>query len=744
MSNSGQTALTDLAAFVPTELRWRLANDGALPSEAFEETGDGALLHIDIGGWGAILADIQRPASSVVASAATWLETLCSALAEYGGDVVELGAEQLAVLWREESLPAAVQRASLAALAVVPWALELASEAQLRLHISATVTCGEVSVFALRDHRGVGYVVLSGDALLERMKATTWARQGDVVLTPAAAGAAQATADGIVLPDGFMRLLALTTQPQIEPLHRPQTHGISCETVRPFARESTGTPSVESFARRDGNAVVLAVRLPALAHGCGLERTQSVFVEVTAIAARVGATVTRLFIDGTGLTVCMVLGQLEKDAARAAASALLACEKYVPAPRGARAPCSFGVAAGASVATNVLGERRAVVRLGGAERLAIALARRADASCLCDGTVRQRADSFATFAEAGRWRVPGSLVEVDLYRPTGRTISPTPTPLPADSKLPWRPHLPIASNVAAIVLVGRESADFSAFQRDLDHVHCGLRTLEPTPQSRLLPLATWRQTFGAAANSLAAKTPDLWLAHVTARLAADRELGPTVIAVRDAQWLDDASWRLLLRVAAGTATTIVAFADPAPAFTCTVSSQDALGLAADDELPKQVAGWLQTSLQTSLQTLPPAASSMDSLRLLDEQAAAALAAGGFADAVALTERGLAHPHSAAQRAEKVRRWLRLGDARVGLGEEADARQAYKAAARSLRRTSNTESGLTAAMKDGMARITGRFRTPWADAENPEERELLDAVLARTTEPRASTTESRAK
>ncbi len=725
----------DWSAFVPAELCWRLAETGALPKGAFAETGTGALLHIDIRGWGSVVASAGGGAPAVTSqttAATQWLQRCCEAIADHGGDVIELHADQITAIWREESELIAAARATACGLATVAMVAAWNDALKIRPRITASVNSGDIVVNVLRDHMGRGHIMLSGDAVAQRVTATAKARTGDVVLAPRANTLLANLVEGTALADQCLRVTSVADAPRPEPLHRPLVANFDQSFVDSFASPLAQdvTDRAAPSAELTESASILSVRLPALTHRCELDRAQRVFAEVTEKLCAIGAVLIGNRIDDTGLTVSAMFSH--EDAAQAAGKAVVACEHFVPAPRGARAACCFGVAGGPVLRATVGGMRRATVWLGDLGRLSKALAQRASAECLSDKVIAENASQWVRFEDIGRWRVSGSLTDIEVHKPIERvrTAAQFNAQSNGHAQVQWRQRLSELYNQhgGGLLLLRCEQTELSAMSEALteDIAQLSIAPIELIARlvHRLVPAQPWRQLADTPTPADARE----FHAIIQRRLAAGAVLQPSVIVLTNAQWLDAASWTLALQlVDAINNLLIIAIAQATETDQTWRPPTDAHASAPIDLLTV-VQPFQRDSLHAAINQRGEAQSTVDAV---DSFAQQALEWRGWHDAIDLSKLATQRERGPEDRLKVARRQLRVGDASTGLGAHQAAVKAYQQALATMGRDVHGRLASAASMPQVVTRITDRFRSPWRDpSANAEEKALVEVLLTR--------------
>lgn len=702
---------------VPAELLWLAADGADIASPAFESSAEGAGLHLRISGLGA--ADGEN--------AARWLSLCCETVHGHGGDVVELTGERLVAIWREESLRTATLRATCCGEAVLSKTSPWCDEAGVKVRLVAAVGAGQLGVKALRDHRGRGYVALLGAGLQNAIRSAERARAGELVVSEQCAELLGPAASMVQRADGGARVTAIRQRRPIEQLHEPAVYG-AWSPLADFARVA----ETDAMQHRSPCSM-LAVRLPALSREGDLARVQRVFAVVTRQLAELGAMIVDVVMAADGMTICAAMAGSDADESRLAALTVLATEAFVPAPRGARAACSFGVCSGSGQWVQLGGVRTTRLWLSDCGAAALQLAGAADAACLCDEPTAARAAEWLRFEDAGKWLPSGGLVEARLHRPVGRLPRlPVQAAPPRDELASplWQlaAELPGSARSAIMIVPARIEAPSDTASRvmeDLARADLRVMPAQLRPGDRLRPQEPW--------SRWAPGVPDVQtaLAAMERRMRLEAMLQPPALVLVSAEWLSAAGWALarkLVQEVGGMA--VIAIVGEQTELDDAVSWWSGGGEALPDGRLLKVIGQLQErTLDAAVHGLEQEGNAGDAL---DAAAALALAWAGHSDAVALTEAAMRCDWSADGKASYARRQLVLGDAFAAMGQEGAARAAFRAGVKAL-----GQEGLRARAASTanhvLHRISDRFRSPFAAlAASPEEQRLLDTLLDRLT------------
>jgi class 3 adenylate cyclase len=756
---------TALASLLPAELCWRLSDSDTLPTGAFAASGDGAVLHLDVRGWrGVAELAAESGAEHAAAVATAWLAACCAEISAHGGDVVELCGDRIVAIWREEVLARAAARAVTCGLAIVAAAPQWRESTGARLLLATTVAAGDLSVNVLRDHTGKGFTVLAGGAVNAHGQISAKNRQGDVVVDAPTAQLLGDRLQGDELTAGCLRVLGISRALPPERLHRPNVRDGARASLATLCYGREALAPADQTPRLVAGASAVAVRLPALGASADLDRSQRVFATVSENLAAVGAEIVDLRVDAGGLTVTAMLAADAMGADRAAAHAVLACGRFVPAPRGARAACCFGVASGPLLEVTLVGERSARMRLGEATRLASVLAGRANGECLCDGATAQQAGTWVGFEVVGRWRPPDTLVELELHRPTGRhprqEQPSTPQHRAGALAAQWRTKLQALADRrdSGLLVLCCSSADdgqvVEALLADAARLWIRARVATTGAAHRLTPAAAWRWVTGDAEQP----RPQRFFADVRSQLTRDAMLETNLVILRGGEALDASSWRLATDLVAaidGLIIAVVAIGTDATAeqgTRPTMAWHDGAAPLLPGSPVAQVSGQLrEDSLQVALGVAKGAMAAApggptarqgpedaeNTGQLVDRLAEEALRWRGWEDVVVLSKVALREDWLSDGRLDDARRRLRIGDAYRGLAMQRAAEDAYRQGLRALGKSVGGRPTLASAMPQALTRITGRLVSPWRNTGGTQEQALVDTLIDRLTNPQGT-------
>ncbi len=452
---------------------------------------------------------------------------------------------------------------------------------------------------------------MSGAPLLDAGDAAGKCTPGWVVLSPWVWQLIAADATAEPASGGVMRLLQVNRQPVLVPLPAPSLSAAAAQaawTFVPYAiRARLGSGQGDWLAELR-KITVIFVTLPGHTSEGSLLHTQELMVRMQQLIYRVEGSVNKISVDDKGLSLVAVLGMPplshEDDPRR---GLLLALEMHELMLRMALTP-SIGVTTGRAFC-GVIGNvrRREYTMIGDIVNLSARLMVASAGEVLCDQATRDGALDHFEFEPTAPLALKGKAAPVLVYRPARRSTRR----LQASNRFVGRAAECAVFEEALQRLVDGESAAYLieaepgiGKSRLLGEVHAlaaerGLRRLQGEADSidRESAYVAWRGLLadllgleGVTAGGVLtpaglARLDELPSRHERApllnailplgiaetdltralegeaRAAALRDLmvelladeTPLVILIDDAQWLDSASWALLMAVVRGVA-----------------------------------------------------------------------------------------------------------------------------------------------------------------------------------------------
>jgi|GEM_PF-2973687 len=569
MNGSRPDRLRDVRAFVPVHARWRLADQGAIPSARHQDQIDAAAVCIEVNGWTAL---VRRACAdpTIVVETAQRIESataqLVSAVASEGGDIIHLCAGRIVALWRDETWALAVARATSGALSALEKLGEASHTAGTKLVGRATVSAGEVALNTVGGAGDHWLCAITGAPIAELVDPAQRARDGEVLLRASAAAHIGDIVRGDPLPGGALRVVELAPRPRREALHGPTMVGGEARSLLRFvhplvARALDDGRLPEPIARE---STVVAVRLIDLRPDTDVGALQRVVADLQRQAQRLGGTVLRVRIEADGAYLAAEFDGPHRD--ETTAMAVLAARAMLGVP-GLKSRCNAAVATGPAMRL-VVGSRsrRALTQLGGLLRRAIAMTRHDD-GLVVDAATEGAASTWLRFERRPDMQMGGLFERFETHRLLGRKTPPT-------ADLPLPPEPATADAIAAMLAdVADRNGRFSAFAveegAELD-VTAQLRAaLEAGGAEfvssycvfadRFAPFGAWRRLYrtwivesetGSQYAELATRDgpathdgPALtawWLGRLRMRC----ELRPLVVVFTNGLAMDSASWQL--------------------------------------------------------------------------------------------------------------------------------------------------------------------------------------------------------
>ena len=528
-----------------------------------------------------------------------------------GGDVLAFAGDAALVAWPAEEatgLAAAVAAAAACGLRLQETA-DPPAPGSLRMRV--TVGAGPLAHLRLGGVAGRWLSLAHGAPITQATAADRLAREGDVVLSAEAAQLLRERAEGTPLEGGALRLArvqapipGVTPHPvAIAPDRADELRRLVPEVIA--ARVDAGLGAWLGEFRR---VTMVFCGLGGIDPGApdGPTRIQDAVAALQQEVERFEGSVYQLLTDDKGTTLVAAFGlpprAHEDDAARGTLAALT---MHAALGRRGLSP-SIGVATGL-LYCGVYGtpRRRQYTVAGPTVNLAARLMQHAAGSLLCDSATEERARRHPTlrFTPLAPLRVKGREQPVAVHRPSAEQDAAPSTHAGGDDRLRGRERECAALDAALDALVTRRHGgviliegepgigkstliqylraagrrrDVRAIDGAGDDIekatayHAWLRPLralagtDPALVSTrlglrpehapMVPLLGPLLGLKLGDNDLiAAMTDEVRAANVRnlilAALAHLGDTGPVVVTIEDAQWLDSASWALLLAAA---------------------------------------------------------------------------------------------------------------------------------------------------------------------------------------------------
>lgn len=350
--------------------------------------------------------------------------TLIDVLLAHGGDVLKFAGDALVVLFPAAAgQPAlALQRAAAAGLAAQQALLgQREGEDGMTLSLKITLAHGKLACAFLGGERGRWEMVVFGAPLLEAGQVSAYCEPGAVVLSRTAWALLEGQALGTPAGEDSMRLTALRDRPPVEPLSPPALTGDAARAAWSFvpyairARLMSGQGDWLAESRR---ITVIFVTLPGHASGTSLERTQELMLKLQQLVYRVEGSVNKISVDDKGLSLIAVLGMPplshEDDPRRGLTLALdmhdlMVALKFTP---------SIGVTTGRAFC-GVIGNarRREYTMIGDIVNLSARLMVASAGGVLCDQATRDGAGAHFEYSAVPPLKLKGKKAPVAVYQP---------------------------------------------------------------------------------------------------------------------------------------------------------------------------------------------------------------------------------------------------------------------------------------------------------------------------------------
>lgn len=533
----------------------------------------------------------------IAAQVDAYFVELAAAVDEHGGDILSIAGDSFLCLWSATAenggLAAAVTQAAAAAWRMLErTAVGYHAEAPLQTRIG--IAAGELSLTLAGGLGGRWELVPSGPALEAAAAAERLGRASQVTLTREAAellsGPELREAAG-----GLVELASVPTAPPPEPGAEPV---VPAELIRPFVplpvRAAGGATSPWLAEFRPVTTVMASLR----EDGADTERLHRVVRRFQELMAQYDGAA-KLVVDNKGLTCSGIFGMPPRahddDVERGLRSAQSIHEALLGTP-------AVGVATG-RVLCGVFGSdvRREYSLFGDAINIASRLSRLSERSILIDGRAAEMSSLALRLKPRPELRVRGRRRAVEVLELAGLEEAPSDTRTVIDRDeeraaiLARMGEVLQSGHSAAVLLCGEPGIGKSTVSRQAMGLAeaAGMRKLQVKADAvdRATPYGPWRELvaelLGAASSPeqllqrigrgetnarllplLAAVLPgapadnattegisgelrrDQINLLVTRAIATAAAAQPIALLVEDAQWLDSASWSLLVRVAA--------------------------------------------------------------------------------------------------------------------------------------------------------------------------------------------------
>lgn len=354
---------------------------------------------------------------------------LIEVLLAHGGDVLKFAGDALVVLFPAagaDGATAAVQRAACCGLAAQQALVSQREDAEgMVLSLKIAIASGNLACAFLGGERGRWEMVVFGSPLLEAGRISGHCEPGAVVVGPSSWRALGAQALGVEVGPEVHRLTALRERPAVAPLAAPALTGEAARAAWSFvpyairARLSGGQGDWLAESRR---ITVIFVTLPGHASDTSLERTQELMLKLQQLVYRVEGSVNKISVDDKGLSLIAVLGMPplshEDDPRRGLTLALdmhdlMVALKFTP---------SIGVTTGRAFC-GVIGNvrRREYTMIGDIVNLSARLMVASAGGVLCDQATREGAGAHFDYGAVPPLKLKGKQAPVVVFQPARRS-----------------------------------------------------------------------------------------------------------------------------------------------------------------------------------------------------------------------------------------------------------------------------------------------------------------------------------
>lgn len=430
-----------LASFVPDWVLRRLAGDPSLPSGPWSESCDAAVLFADLSGFTPLAERLAREGTAGAEKLGELLDRLTNlqvaAITAHGGDVFGFAGDAALAVWPVDQAHGA---------AALSLAVSNAAECALAMHVALEAQALEAALGAplrLRIGIGAGRVLLAttgkagqhceayaaGEPLVQVAVAERQAKQGEVVLSPAAAAAAANRLETVPIGEGCERVIGVRDAAGAAGRARPDPGGSAASALRAFVPAAV-LSRIDAGQSQWLAEFRLVVTLFASVNGIDYESKGAPAQIASAVAAmresvkKYDGAFHQFIVDDKGTTVIAAWGLPGQSHEDDAVRSLRAARELLAALEAQGLRGSAGITTG-RVFTGTKGSdaRRVFTIVGDAVNLSARLMANAQGGVLVDAhTQEAAADAFA-FETLAPLALKGKQKPVPVARPNYRDAS---------------------------------------------------------------------------------------------------------------------------------------------------------------------------------------------------------------------------------------------------------------------------------------------------------------------------------
>ncbi|NJM06010.1 AAA family ATPase [Candidatus Gracilibacteria bacterium] len=576
--------IEELSSYVPSLIVRRLRGDVSATLTPSLERFPAAVLFADISGFTALTAYLSQRtvegAEELTQLLNNYFAQLVDIVTAHGGDVVKFAGDGLLALWYgEEELATLTFRAVQCGLAVQmlmapgAWSVFGADhEPPVPLKVRVGIGSGDVTLMHLGGLRGRWELLVIGPPLEQAGRAEAAARSG-MCGSPRRHGICwPGAAQGEVLPRGVVRLDALLDLLPLRPLETaalPPTMQALLRAYVPQAITGRIAGGQTDWIAEQRRVTVLFINLPDLRADLPIERAQQLMQAIQSSLYRYEGSISRLGTDAKGPTMMAAFGlpplAHEDDATRGAAAALLISERLAEIGFTTAIGVTSGLAFCGSVGSAT--RRREYSMMGPTVNLAARLmqaaaqlARDDGPQVFCDAATRQAANGNLRFRDHAPLYLKGFASSTVVFQPLQQQGDAPPT-ASENAELPLLGRerersfllrelakLTDHGSGAVVLIEGEAGIGKSRLLADLvaraDRPGLHIVSGSGSPVERATPYFAWSAIAAQLRDGSARPAEGRQPLLRALQTAAAQE--PLLVIFEDAQWLDSASWSLIL------------------------------------------------------------------------------------------------------------------------------------------------------------------------------------------------------